>query len=560
MTLAAAAAIGATGTAVADTLPLTTTANHVFYFSGSTAMDNPLKALFDHAGGICQAGTLDVYSDSTDLNKGHINAVVCKASVAIGSNVAINDSIALEKESNGGSLEGIIPVANGSTLRFFDASVAPAGCSAAVSSHASPYAGGMSYTLHANCTPPSTGNIVPTIGVADENPEVFTIGSPTVSAATLNKIAVTPWAQNVFGIAVSLKLYRALQKAQFPTATVNDDTLATMPTLSSTLIRAIYTGAVTSWTQVTDAAGNAISSSSDSTTPLPNTQIFVCRRGDSSGTNTSVDIKFLGQRCLAANASSTPMITVTTASNNCSGQLTAGSAAEYGCGWSNGETSANIGDTVFAGFGGGDVAACLSGHDRNNDYAIGNLTTNQAEGDLNGPGGKTAQDASTDTTGRFRFVKIDSKSPDLGSVVNGTYDFVFDNILVNNVNASAETKAMVKFLLVDFLSKSSAPLVQGIMNTQIGDPNFTAGVLVDASNPFYTDGVTILPANQDVAAATPPYVTGAMVKTGIQTNNSNAVFGPVSPFSFYTADPAKPENCAPSLLLPSGSNGVPTNP
>ena len=540
LALAAVAAFAAAGSAGAVTLPIP--AAQAFYFSGSTAMDNPLKFLFVHNGGICNPSNIDVYTDnaSASLFGGHNNMVVCdlNTGVTIGS-FTPGTAVAFDKESNGGSLEGTVPVANGSTLTFFNAASAPT-CASTTSVAATGTSA--AYTLHYGCTP--NGSIAPQIGIADENLEVFDIGSPQVTNAIKAKLKYTQFAQNVFGIGVSLDLFRALQRAQGLTSTgTTNDSLANRPTLSSAAIRALYTGTVASWTQVSDAAGNAISSAADNGgTAISNTTVYLCRRGESSGTESSVDIRFIGNRCTQAAAEPIAIQTATTASGHCTGQLTSGTAEEYGCGWS---STLNNTDVVFAGFGGGDVASCLTYHDTQGQFAIGNLTTNQAEADLNGAGG--TGDSNSSTNGRFRFVKIDGKSPDLGSVVNGTYDYVFDNIMATQNNSVAERDALVTYLLQDFFK--SSVLAEAIMNTQPGDTNFTAGVLIDQLNSVYASL-----ASPPAPNVTPPFVTGAAVKSGA------GGVTPVSPFTFLATDASDPQNCVPSAVDTSAGNSVVTNP
>jgi hypothetical protein len=544
LTLAGTAALAAAGSVGATALPVP--AAQAFYFSGSTAMDNPLKALFLDSGGICSTAsgnTIDVYTDNSSgaINGGHNNMVVCKLSTAIGSFVA-GTTVAFDKESNGGSLEGAVPVANGSNLTFFSSTTVPT-CTGGPTTVAAgaQYAHAAAYTVHFGCTP--NASLPPQIGIADENLEVFNIGSPQVTNSIKSKLKYTQFAQNVFGIGVSLDLFRALQRAQGLTSTgTANDSLANRPTLSSAVIRNLYTGAVTSWANISDSAGNAINSATDNGGTAVSPTVYLCRRGQSSGTESSVDIRFIGNRCTQSAAEPLPIQPASTSSGNCTGQLTSGTAEEYGCAWN---SSANSGDVVFAGFGGGDVASCLSYHDSKGQFAIGNLTTNQAEADLNGAGG--TGDTNSSTNGRFRFVKIDGKSPDLGSVVNGQYDYVFDNIMVTQNNSVAERDALVTFLLQDFFK--SSVLAESIMNTQPGDTNFTAGVLMDQLNSVYSST-----SGAPAANATPPYVSGAAVASGA------GGVTPVSPFTFLAVDGTNPQNCVPPAVVVAAGNSVPTNP
>src|ERR1700753_3565264 len=106
----AAAAVGTSG--VAGAAAVVGAADHFFPTSGSTALDNSIKEYFLLSGGICQAGSIQVYVDGTsDIKTGvHQTLVACKASTGFGT-VATGDVIGLAKESNGGSLEGTINVA-----------------------------------------------------------------------------------------------------------------------------------------------------------------------------------------------------------------------------------------------------------------------------------------------------------------------------------------------------------------------------------------------------------------------------------------------------------------
>jgi hypothetical protein len=533
---AVAGAIALSASALASADPLPAAAN--FYISGSTAMDNPLRTLFlsNNATSLCQAGdTPDVYTDATSNSStgGHQFMVVCKLRNAIGTLTA-GTVVSVDKESNGGSFEGIKPVAENTTLTFLNvAAIACTGASGAGGGLPNPIVPGatiVAYTHHFGC---ATTAVAPTIGVADEDPGIFNIatGHAPVTAADIAAINFTQWAQNEFGVAVSLYMYRALQRQQGLTAT--SDTIANMPSLSSQAIRAIYQGNLISWANLTNAAGVAINNMANlGGGAAVGNQVFICRRGNTSGTNASMDIRFLGQRCTKSEASSNPMTASTTTVAHCSGLIV--SPNEYGCAWSRAN---NIADTVFAGFGGGDVAKCLNDHDRIDQFAIGNLTTNQAFGDAGGAGGSGDADSSNSTNTHFRFVRIDGASPDNGSIVNGSYDFVFDNIMVVSKAAPAEHAALGTALVNDFVSNPAT--VQALMGTQVGgDANWTFGPMLDQNQPTVLLNGAPLPNTQ------PPYASGAAVKSG-----AGAVT-PVSPWTFLLVNTSQPQNCAPSAAVP----------
>jgi len=555
--LAGAAALASVGVAHADPLPLGS-GGIAYYLSGSTAMDNGVKALLlQGTGGICNA-TPDVYIDSTaaDITKAHNTLVVCKISEPLGSGASQVPSgtlVAFDKESNGGSLEGILPISQNIGLKFFTglqtATAGTLGCTSSVTvpagySSTSPYTYAQQYVLHYGCTPPTTSSTaVPVVGFADENPESFNVGSPTVGSSDIGKIGYQQFVQNVFGIGVSLNMYRALQHAQGLT---QNDALANTPTLSSNAIRSLFAGNVASWSGITDASGNAINALTNTGNVAVSNQVYLCRRGDSSGTNASVGIYFgLDNRCTSSSGGAQfGMAAGNTSVGNCKGYISAfGSATnlpttEYGCSWQNASNSA---DTVFAGFGGGDVASCLSYHDTQNQFALGLLTTNQGMGDVGGTGGSA--DSSTSTNGRFRFVKIDGKAPDLGSVVNGTYDYVMDNIIVTAKTPTSDTSDLVKYLTNLYFTK--AALVRDFMATQPTDSNFTAGVLIDQLNAN----------NTFTPNSTPPYVTGSQVKAG---TNGTTTINPVSPFTQLAINGSDPQDCGKAWMV--ANPGVPTNP
>lgn len=562
--LAGAAALAGVGTAHADALPLPS-GGVAYYLSGSTAMDNAVKAtLLQGTGGICGT-TPDVYIDSTaaDITKGHNTTIVCTINKPLGGTLVPSGTVvAFDKESNGGSLEGILPISQGVGLKFFNPanSGAALGCTTSTTvpgltnTSTNPYSFTQTYVLHYGCTAPTT-TAVPNIGLADENAQSFNYGTPSVTAADVAKVSSTQFVQNVFGIGVSTNLYRALQRSQgyTPVGAAADDALANMPTLSTNAIRALYTGQTTSWAGITDAAGNAINSSTDTGGVGVSSTVYLCRRGDSSGTNTSVDIKFrLNPRCTSSNGgNSVAMRTASTSAANCKGYIssfgsfTGLAVTEYGCAW---VAASNGADQVFAGFGGSDVQSCLSYHDTQNQFAIGNLTTNAGMSDVGGTGGSA--DTSTSTTGRFRFVKIDGHTPDLGAVVNGSYDFVMDNIIVVSKTAGQDTLDLQNYITTLYFTQPN--LVRDFMATQPVDTNFTAGVLLDqnqatVSGNLIANGGTLYNAN-----TTPPYVTGSQVKSGLQ--GTTAIY-PISPFTQLQVNASNPQDCAPAIVVPNP--GVP---
>jgi hypothetical protein len=458
----------AAGAASAAVLPVP--ANSQFYVSGSTALNNQLFADILQTGGVCQAGTISVYLDNTAASggpgKSHNIAIVCNLNQALGT-LVVGNPVAFMKESSGGSNEGTNNVANAIPLTFFNANVAAAGCAAGAAIVAGTYyAHQQAFTEFDSCT--NTAAIVPTIGLADENPQLFNVGPDAITTASINKINSNGMFQNDFGIAVSLNLYRALQRQQGLALT---DVLATMPTLSHQQIAGLYTGAI-DWSGVGDANGVAINNALYDPAPSAPNQVYLCRRGDTSGTNVSADVYFLRNRCQDQRF---PMLAATTASNNvaCSGLPAGESSTNFGCKWQ----ATNLPDTTFAGTGSGDVVSCIHAHDRADQFAIGALGTTSKFDDAAGLGG------SGDAVGssHFRYVAIDGQKPTVVSQANGTYTYVMDNVINTLKTLGGNAAAAATFIQTSLTT--AIPLSDTFVAQPGGDANYVTGGILDASNP-----------------------------------------------------------------------------
>src|SRR5262249_20677885 len=126
--------------------------------------------------------------------------------------------------------------------------------------------------------------------------------------------------------------------------------------------------------------------------------IYLCRRGDTSGTMTSFKLHFLNQGC-SKNPSSTVLF-VSPDNALCT---------SAGCAW-NAATSGN--DFVFAGAGSGDVRSCIDYHSSLGRLAIGIASTEAKPGT---------------TSNRFRYVKVDGVEPTLKATIEGRYSFFTEN-------------------------------------------------------------------------------------------------------------------------------------
>lgn len=391
--------------------PSQVSATNRLYISGATATDNALATLFLRTGSasappVCKSGTIDVYIDSAaPVTNSHNKAILCTLNQAV-NGIPANTNVAFLKESNGGSNEGTQVIARGATRTFINiANDSAPNCGTAVTQTAgsiTSYPNHQQFTLHPSCTGLDSG-AHPDVGIADVNPALFNVGLTPISGAEVARLQSDALYQPSFGVAVSLNLYRALQSLQGKNTA--SDTAADMPTLTTGQIRGLFSGTVFSWDMITGPTG----------TPLASKPVFICRRGDDSGTQASFASYFLNERCTNGG----PTFLGATKSNT----------QQSGATWN----FATFGtDSVFAGAGSGDVRNCLDGHNDHDNYAVGILGTESKYDALGNAGGSGNAAAGTQ---QFRYVKLDGRTPNLESVANGTYDFVEENVM-NRLNTS----------------------------------------------------------------------------------------------------------------------------
>jgi len=451
-----------------------------FLISGSTALDNQIKdaLLLPPPSGPCKAGTISIYTDAPavaggNLTKAHQTTVVCTLAADIGtgaSKVAANTVVAFTKESNGGSNEGTFYEAAQQKLTFFDATQAPTGCTdegAIAAGH---------YWTHQQAIADEqdgcTGALIqaiPQIGVADEDPAVFNLGLQAISPALIANLNTTPLFQNQFGIVVSLNLYRKLQTAQGLT---QDDTLANMPSLTKQTIAGLLSGVNTDWSAVSGAGVSG--------------QVYVCRRGQNSGTETSADIFFLGNRCISGNASMALDVagTIPGTTGPCAGLPGGQTPENNGCTWTNGAApGGNLSDAVFAGTATGDVLSCLDAHSRAGTYAIGFSGTTSKFDDPLGATGAAGEPG----TNHWRYIAYDGNKPTVAGMANGTYAYAMDNVENVWTGLTGQPLSVATYLGTVFQDPTALedilvaqPNAQNAAHT--ADPNFVTGGLLDALN------------------------------------------------------------------------------
>jgi hypothetical protein len=498
---AAATAVGMNAPSHAVTLPVA----NVIWVSGSTALDNAFKNFMLIPGATpCTAGTIDTYENNAKSNpyakSNQYTIIVCTLNVALGG-FAAGTNVAFSKESNGGSVEGTTPVSNRTTtLNFLDPTVAPTGCAAGVVGV--PYAGGHdgAFTDHTACTGTVSAHI-PDVGLADENPQVFTIGPNAATNTVIANLTTSTMFQNMFGVGVSLNLYRALQVMEGLSGTAacpaNSDLLSCMPSLSKQQVRTLMAAGLNSsgWGAIVNSASPALpitdKSFNGNVNNVSNT-VFVCRRGDTSGTQAAGDIYLLNNRCQVTDnehptsPGGNQFVQATTTAANCTGLPAGETPEDFGCTWA----AVNVSDTVFPGTGTGDVASCLVAHDSNPatnaaaTFAIGVIATNNT---MSGAAGAAAG------AGGYRLVALDGGHPTVQALANGTYDFAMDNVVNVAKNGSA---AAIAFQALLASKLTTAGVLGDIIVAQPTDPNFGAGGLFDN----FTAGAPLPTAGQGLAA------------------------------------------------------------
>jgi ABC-type phosphate transport system substrate-binding protein len=395
LTLAVAAALaGVAGTAsAAFTYSAGDTA--VVNISGSSATNGQLKLWAQNV--LCDS----VNQTTLSYNSNNF-AVVCTPKPGKIALSAGKTHIAVVKNSEGGSGQGISPEIAQSTLPF----------------------------VNVFSSPLARANAIPDIGVSDEEPAVLVAAG--AASGDISKLASEPLNVVTFGTPVTLGLYHALQDAQIASGklaagchsgAVYSDSEACMPSLSRAQIASIFSGNAVDWSEfgLNNAADN---------------NVYVARRVYTSGTQTAARVFFLNDPCAAGVASFV-------AGND--GQ---NAKAADAC------NAAALAGTVFEGSGGGNVAACLTNHDRNGRWAIGinSLELPAVSGDTTpeyAVGGGAATGNTIANKDFQRHIKIDGVSPStFNTAVNRYGDWVeatmnYSSVVPLSANAAALKDAMV---------------------------------------------------------------------------------------------------------------------
>lgn len=344
------------------------------YGSGATAIDKQLKELVKT---VCKAGTLDIFSDDVTKPEGsRYSAYYCVVSPTEVPGLTATYNLMIHKNSNGGSFNGVGPVADSliedqmviQTGAGF-CGVAPAGADAGVPVWA--------------CNRNNVDNTkIPDFGIADVEPSLWAKLGQSFTATNLVSTAMNG---NTFGVPVTKALRDALQTAQgLPSGS---EAAADQPNLSRADVASILGGAITSWDQF---KVNGVALPANSLVAPVNKRVQVCRRVDSSGTQAQANVFFHNFPCDAG--------ATKTANDNTSFSSTAdGKTADDNL---NPLPATNPVIHQFDGSGG--VSDCLNVLQDANAWGVGILSLERS-------------------SSKYRFVKIDGALPTLKNVANNTY-------------------------------------------------------------------------------------------------------------------------------------------
>ncbi|MBI5462532.1 MAG: hypothetical protein HY941_10140 [Gammaproteobacteria bacterium] len=404
------------------------------FVGGASAQDNALERLFRNA---CDVGTLDIFRTT---NQRVLFCRISNAGVA-GFPVA-GQKVAIHKTSVGGSGNGVQPVANQTNLAFIDMNAVKAGtitCSAATSVAAETVAGVTfaGYTNNNNCGSVGTRNAVPDAGISDVEPAL--VGASATEIANLD---VSSQNAVVFGIPVTEALRNALQEVQGLTVGAEDE--ANMPSLTYAQLSSIYNGGIADWSQIVSSNGTDLPSAV--TTAPSDTQVYLCRRVSTSGTQASFEVHMLRQRCVAGVA----------------GMLSGNDGGVVGAG------------TVNEGSGTGNVISCLNTHDQNNRWAVGLFSTENVE---------TNAVAGVNDGNVWRFIKMNGHAPTLLNVANGKYDFFTEQSIQWRNSTSGNALSGLKLTLMnDIKVNAGSPSIIRALNNGFIHSWGDAGVMALITN------------------------------------------------------------------------------
>lgn len=400
------------------------------YVGGSTAADTVLENLFkldDAAYRLCMPGSLDIYYYKSSSGAITQRALTCTAAFTSGSYITTDSTrIAVLKESTGASINGIINVADATALPFINlvnGNLATACAAVSVVGTTLPAGTGSYYGRdcgHVNGSTASTvslANFSPKAGISDVEPELF-VGTGGVTdnhniALTRKRAALV----TTLSPTVSVPLFTALQRAYgyvSDTAVEDTSSLSTIPSLPSSILRAIFNGQSVLFADEMNINGAKLNTKLSGFSG--GNDIYICRRGDSAGAMISFKANFLNQGC-SPNALNIKFVAPDAQWGDDP------SCTSSGCTWG----SAYYADYVFAGSTAEDVRNCMDYNSSQGRLAIGVDTT----------------ESKPDTAShRYRYIKLDGAEPTLKAVMEGQYRAFVENSFNDKFTGASAERAL----------------------------------------------------------------------------------------------------------------------
>jgi hypothetical protein len=367
------------------------TAADTLYFSGSSAAKAIISGLVSQN---CNTGSFVTFSDST----GNYNAYACRVAATNDWGLAENTIVVVNKRDDQGSGYGVFPVATNTAVNFLDLASTPVSGKYLLAAHTADVGiSDVEPTLFNN-TASRPAAFKTSAAVTNASFANVTITQPDGSSSTQS---VTPVFSQVFGVAVTQKLYNALQAAK---QTI-DGTTTGVPTVSRDFLANLFSQNVSSvgWAPLNVANAAA--------------GVNICFRDQGSGTRVAGNL-FFGQF---------------------PGNGTSGFSPLDGTASTVSAVSDTAGDVYVAepGSGGGVVTCLQSANALSTGYGIGLLGFGTAE-----------------ATG-FKYVAVDGVYPSRDAAKTGKYGFwVESTIQVNKLsNATAAAKAWMN----KFIAKAQQP-------------------------------------------------------------------------------------------------------
>lgn len=360
--------------------------------SGATALSGTIGGLFTQN---CKSGTQDIYLNDAALFSGEtvngniVKAYSCELNATNDFGAAYaNKKVLFQKSDQGGSGNGVFPVATNSLMPFINVSAATCNATTKVCSTIAQKRpdGGVSDVSPIGFNPSANRPLSPIDFSANAD----------VSNSDFQQVQGV--LQTIFGLAISNELYTALQTDQGLAANVR-------PVVSKAVIASMLSNTYNpelGWAPLFRNAANINGK----------TQVNICRRVNGSGTQTSANRFWLEYG--ANEASLTP-------ADNANNSF-------FPNDFNNALPNADL-LMVYEGSTTGNVRDCLAKANDNGAFAIGHVSLENAP------------------TAKWKFAAIDGAEPSRDNAKRGFYDYVFESTVqvAKTGNSAAGRAFMVEF-------------------------------------------------------------------------------------------------------------------